>query len=55
MTTWKCSNCGYTFEAEDVPERCPSCREACSFLNVTCYIPECGGPEGGVDERLGKK
>ena len=53
MNTWKCSNCGYTFEAADVPEKCPSCHETCSFLNVTCYIPECGG--AGADERLGEK
>jgi len=56
VNQWKCSNCGYTFEAAQPPERCPSCHEACTFLNVTCYIPECGGPgAGGVDERLGKK
>ncbi|OFV66525.1 MAG: hypothetical protein SBU_000492 [Candidatus Syntrophoarchaeum butanivorans] len=53
MTWWKCSECGYTFEADAPPERCPSCNEACTFTDVTCYIPECGGEVGGhPDERL---
>lgn len=51
MTQWKCSNCGYTLGAETVPDRCPSCQKACSFHDVTCYIPECGGP-GNIDPRL---
>ncbi len=50
MNTWKCSKCGYTVEAETPPEQCPSCNEKCEFLNVTCYIPECG--ETGGDPRL---
>jgi rubredoxin len=55
MNQWKCSNCGYTFEAETVPDRCPSCKQACTFSDVTCYIPDCGGP-GNIDPRLaGKK
>jgi len=55
MTQWKCSNCGYTFEAETVPDRCPSCKQTCTFSDVTCYIPDCGGP-GNIDPRLmGKK
>jgi rubredoxin len=55
MTQWKCSNCGYTFEAEALPDRCPSCKQACTFSDVTCYIPDCGGP-GNIDPRLaGKK
>lgn len=49
--TFKCSNCGYTLEAPTPPEECPSCREKCEFLDVTCYIPECG--TGPSDERLG--
>ncbi len=43
--TWKCGKCGYTFESEagtPPPKICPSCKEECEFLNVTCYIPECG-------------
>ncbi len=55
MTQWKCSNCSYTFGAETVPEQCPSCKQACTFSDVTCYIPDCGGP-GNIDPRLmGKK
>jgi rubredoxin len=52
--TWKCSHCGYTFEAEAAkapPQACPSCKEKCEFLNVTCYVPECG--MAGQDPRLG--
>ena len=52
MTTqWKCSNCGYTFGAEKPPEECPSCKEKCAFMDVSCYTPECGGP-GNIDPRL---
>jgi rubredoxin len=51
MTQWQCSNCGYTFGADVPPDKCPSCKEACSFQDVTCYIPECGGP-GNIDPRL---
>jgi rubredoxin len=55
MTQWKCSSCGYTFGAETVPEKCPSCEQTCTFSDVTCYIPDCGGP-GKIDPRLvGKK
>ena len=53
-TTWKCSHCGYTFEAQTEaapPKDCPSCKEKCEFLNVTCYVPECG--KTGQDPRLG--
>ena len=49
--TWKCSNCGYTFEAREAPDKCSACNAECSFLNVTCYTPDCAG--GAVDERLG--
>jgi rubredoxin len=51
--TWKCSKCGYTFDAavgKPPPEACPGCQEKCEFLNVTCYIPDCG--EQGQDTRL---
>jgi len=55
MTQWKCSNCGYTFRVDTVPDRCPSCKQTCTFNDVTCYIPDCGGP-GNIDLRLvGKK
>jgi len=55
MAHWQCSNCHYTFEVEAPPERCPSCKQSCTFSDVTCYIPDCGGP-GKIDPRLvGKK
>ena len=50
MTDWKCQRCGYTFAADVPPKKCPSCKEKCQFLNVTCYIPECAAE--GVDRRL---
>jgi hypothetical protein len=38
-----------------MPDRCPSCQQTCTFSDVTCYIPDCGGP-GNIDPRLvGKK
>lgn len=52
--TWKCPKCGYTFEAEagaEPPETCAGCNEKCQFVNVTCYVPECGF--SGQDPRLG--
>jgi rubredoxin len=55
MTQWQCSNCGYTFRAESPPDRCPSCNQVCSFKDVSCYIPDCGGQQN-IDPRLsGKK
>lgn len=47
---WKCSNCGYALKADVPPETCPSCKQKCEFVNVTCYIPECQAT--GVDPRL---
>ena len=52
--TWKCSKCGYTYQTEAgaAPHKvCPACKETCEFLNVTCYVPECGF--SGQDPRLG--
>jgi rubredoxin len=51
MEHWMCSECGYLLEAETPPDRCPSCQNKCRFDNVSCYIPECGGP-GNPDVRL---
>lgn len=40
---WKCSECGYTFQAAPPPpEQCPSCKEKCAFIDVTRYAPDCG-------------
>jgi len=53
MTNWKCTNCGYTFEAEAPPEQCPSCKARCEFVDNSCYTPDC--EEKGVDDRVGRK
>ena len=51
LTFWKCSNCGFILTAAMFPEKCPSCKEKCEFRNVTCFTPECGGPDN-IDPRL---
>jgi rubredoxin len=53
MASWKCSNCGYTFEADAHPNECPSCKKKCEFLDATCYTPDC--TVEGMDTRIGKK
>jgi rubrerythrin len=50
MGEWKCSNCGYVVQADVPPEQCPSCKEKCEFVDVSCYIPDCGNT--GKDPRL---
>ena len=52
MPQWKCSNCGYTFGSDTVLEKCPSCQQNCTFTDVTCYIPDCGGTDNNIDSRL---
>ncbi len=52
MPSWKCSNCGYTFDADSHPNECPSCKEKCEFLDNTCYTPDCAAQ--GTDDRIGK-
>jgi rubrerythrin len=47
---WKCNDCGYTLQAPQPPEACPTCHHSCEFINVTCYIPECGFQ--GIDPKL---
>jgi len=44
---WKCANCRYVLPAASPPEQCPACQQMCQFVDVTCYIPECGltGPD----------
>jgi len=50
---WKCNQCGYILTVEKPPNKCPSCQKNCTFIDVTCYIPECGGPKSGnIDPRL---
>ncbi|MEW6666300.1 MAG: rubredoxin-like domain-containing protein [Thermodesulfobacteriota bacterium] len=50
MAEWKCNKCGYKLTADRPPEKCPSCKEKCEFVDVSCYIPECG--QQGSDPRL---
>jgi rubredoxin len=47
MAVWKCVACGNTVTAEVPPELCPGCSGKCEYVDVTCYIPECGGPGPG--------
>jgi len=39
------------YDTAKPPDVCPECGERCNFIDVTCYLPECGGP-GHVDRRL---
>jgi rubredoxin len=48
---WICAECDYVMQAETPPNPCPQCHKPCIFSDVTCYIPECGGP-GNLDIRL---
>lgn len=47
MGVWKCNNCGNTLDVQAPPETCPSCKQNCEFVDVSCYIPECGGQDSG--------
>jgi rubredoxin len=51
MNWWICSECNYILKAENPPTSCPQCHKICQFSDVTCYIPECGGPNN-LDSRL---
>ena len=48
---WICSECDYVLQAGTPPLECPQCKKKCIFSDVTCYIPECGGPNN-PDARL---
>ena len=51
LTYWKCEKCGFLITAAKPPDVCRECGERCSFIDVTCYIPECSGL-ARVDRRL---
>ena len=51
LTYWKCAKCGFLVTALTPPGACPVCAENCAFVNVTCYTPDCGGPDN-IDPRL---
>lgn len=62
MTKWQCIECGYFFEGVKPPDKCPGCQASCSYTDVTCYRPECGGPVnpdpmvmGSIAQRMGLK
>ncbi len=44
MTKWQCVECGYFFDGVKPPDKCPGCNVNCTYVDVTCYRPECGGP-----------
>ena len=44
MGKWQCVECGYFFDGTKPPDRCPGCQASCTYADVTCYRPECGGP-----------
>ena len=48
MPYWMCTSCGHCLNTTAPPEQCPHCGKTCSFADVTCYRPECGG-EQNVD------
>lgn len=33
---WKCGNCGFIFEGEEAPEKCPACVHPKSYFEVFC-------------------
>ena len=56
MVWFKCNKCGYTLNADAPPadSKCPSCKQKCTFSDVTCYIPDCDHKDGKehIDHRL---
>jgi len=44
MAKWQCIECGYFFDGAKPPDKCPGCAGSCTYADVTCYRPECGGP-----------
>jgi len=36
LIKWKCRNCGYVFESNQAPEKCPVCDHPRSFFEVWC-------------------
>lgn len=51
MADWKCKECGYTVKSDLPPEECPTCKKKCEYVDISCYIPDCG--KTGQDPRLG--
>ena len=38
MADWKCKECGYTVNSDLPPEKCPSCKKKCEFVDISCYM-----------------
>ena len=55
MSYWMCTVCDYVFESEAPTEECPSCGGKCVFADVSCYIPECGGPDNLNQELIARR
>jgi len=60
MTKWQCIECGYFSDSVKPPDVCPGCKARCTYADVTCYRPECGGPTqsdpvvmGMITQRIG--
>lgn len=60
MTKWQCVECGYFFDGVKPPDKCPGCNASCTYADITCYRPECGGPAnpdpmvmGMITQRVG--
>lgn len=51
MTYWMCDKCNFVIESPKPPDPCPGCKIRCTFSDVTCYTPECGGA-GSLDSKL---
>lgn len=43
MIHWMCTTCGYYLQGTKPPNQCPGCSQLCTFNDVTCYRPDCGG------------
>ena len=37
LNWWRCSECGYMFQAALPPKTCPSCREKCALHRIVYH------------------
>ena len=51
LAYWECSECRFLVTTAVPPDICPECGAKCAYINVTCYLPECGG-QSHYDPRL---
>ncbi len=38
IVTWKCNNCGFIYEGEEAPERCPACDHPIAHFEVLTFF-----------------